>query len=262
MSRESVGRTTAPRGHARGGGRAPALPAAARGATARALQNAGFLVPERKARIDEVVANRTRTLTVVMEALCDPQNVNAVLRTCEAFGVQEVHVVEGVMKPYDRNKKISQNADKWLEVRRWRSSSECLTHLKADGFAVYATHLGEGSLPLEELSFKGKVALVFGNEHRGVSGEALRLADARYAIPMRGFVQSLNVSVAAAVSLARAFERRVAERGRHGDLAPEEARVLRERFYVLAVKQRARIAKAAAVAERPSPLPRRGRGRG
>ncbi len=209
-----------------------------------------LLVRERKARIDEVVANRTRTLTVVMEAFCDPQNVNAVLRTCEAFGVQEIHVVEGLMKPYDRNKKISQNADKWLDVRRWKSTADCLAHLEAEGFAIYATHLGEGARPLEELSFQGKVALLFGNEHRGVSAEALRLADVRYAIPMRGFMQSLNVSVAAAVSLARAVERRIAERGRHGDLAPEEAQALRRRFYVLAVKQRARIAKAAAVEAR------------
>jgi len=209
-----------------------------------------FLVPERRARVDAVVAGRTRTLTVVMEAFCDPQNVNAVLRTCEAFGVQEIHAVEGPMKPWDRNKKISQNADKWLDVRRWRSTGECLAHLKAEGFAIYATHLGEGSRPLGSLSFAGKVALVFGNERRGVSDEALALAEARYAIPMRGFVQSLNVSVAAAISLATAVERREAERGGHGDLTEREAAELRERFYVLAVKQRAKIAKAERVAER------------
>jgi tRNA (guanosine-2'-O-)-methyltransferase len=217
---------------------------------------AAFLVPERRARVDAVVANRTRTLTVVMEAFCDPQNVNAVLRTCEAFGVQEVHAVEGPMKPWDRNKKISQNADKWLDVRRWPSTRACLAHLRGEGFAIYATHLGEGTRPLGALSFAGKVALVFGNENRGVSDEALALADARYAIPMRGFVQSLNVSVAAAISLAAAVERREVERGRHGDLGEAEAAELRERFYVLAVKQRARIAKAERVAERRG---RRGR---
>jgi tRNA (guanosine-2'-O-)-methyltransferase len=211
---------------------------------------AAYLVPDRKARIDEVVANRTRTLTVVMEAFCDPQNVNAVLRTCEAFGVQELHAVEGPMKPWDRNKKISQNADKWLDVHRWRSTAECLAHLRADGFAIYVTHLGPGSRALGELSFAGKVALVFGNESRGVSDEAVALADATYAIPMRGFVQSFNVSVAAAISLAKAVERREVERGRHGDLAEEDALALRERFYVLAVKQRARIAKAEAVEHR------------
>jgi tRNA (guanosine-2'-O-)-methyltransferase len=176
--------------------------------------------------------------------------VNAVLRTCEAFGIQELHAIEGPMKPYDRNRKISQNADKWLDVRRWRSTDECLRALKADGFAVYVTHLGDGARPLGDLSFAGKVALVFGNESRGVSAEALALADACYAIPMRGFVQSLNVSVAAAISLAKAVERREAERGRHGDLTEAEAAALRERFYVLAVKQRARIAKAERVAER------------
>jgi tRNA (guanosine-2'-O-)-methyltransferase len=216
------------------------------------LGDPGFLVPARKARIDQVVAHRTRTLTVVMEALCDPQNVNAVLRTCEAFGIQDLHVVEGVMKPFDRNKKVSQNADKWLDVHRWQATSACLEHLKAEGFAVYATHLGPGARSLGELSFAGKVALVLGNEHRGVSEEALALADAHYAIPMRGFVQSLNVSVAAAISIAAAVERREAERGRHGDLSEVEAAALRERFYLLAVKQRARIGKAEAAQERRS----------
>jgi tRNA (guanosine-2'-O-)-methyltransferase len=105
---------------------------------------------------------------------------------------------------------------------------------------------------LDALDFSGPVALVFGNESRGVSDEALALADARYAIPMRGFSQSLNVSVAAAVSLFRAVDRRESQRGRHGDLPGPEAEALRERFYVLAVKQRSRIAKAEAVADRRS----------
>jgi len=224
------------------------------------LGDPAFLLPERRARIDQVVANRTRTLTVVMEALADAQNVNAVLRTAEAFGIQELHVVEGPMKAYDRNKKISQNADKWLDVVRWKTTVECLAHLKARGFTVYATHLGEGSKDLSELSFAGPVALVFGNEHRGVSPEALAAADARYAIPMRGFTQSFNVSVAAAVSLFHAVGRRGAERGRHGDLAEAEAEALRTRFYTMSVKQRARIAKAERAAER-RPRPRRsGRG--
>jgi tRNA (guanosine-2'-O-)-methyltransferase len=208
------------------------------------LGDPDFLLPERKARIDEVVAHRTRSLTVVMEALCDPQNVNAVLRTCEAFGVQEIHVVEGPMKVYDPNKKISQNADKWLDVRRWSSTRDCLAHLKAEGFRIYATHLGQDSVGLADLSFAEKVALVFGNESRGVSDEAVALADANFTIPMLGFVQSFNVSVAAAITLARAVDRRVAERGRHGDLPEAEAQALRERFYLLAVKQRSRIAKA------------------
>ncbi|HSM92782.1 MAG TPA: RNA methyltransferase [Anaeromyxobacteraceae bacterium] len=208
------------------------------------LGDPDFLLPERKARIDEVVANRTRTLTVVMEALCDPQNVNAVLRTCEAFGVQEIHVIEGPMKVYDPNKKISQNADKWLDVRRWPSARDCLGHLKGEGYRIYATHLAQDSVGLADLSFAPKVALVFGNEHRGVSDEAAALSDANFTIPMLGFVQSFNVSVAAAISLARAVDRRVAERGRHGDLPEGEAQALRERFYVLAVKQRSRIARA------------------
>jgi tRNA (guanosine-2'-O-)-methyltransferase len=220
------------------------------GRTAPRLGDPTFLVPERRARIDAVVANRTRTLTVVMEAFSDTQNVNAVLRTCEAFGIQTLHVIEGPMKPFDPNKDISQNADKWLDVVRWQSTRDCLQKLKADGFAIYVTHLSDGARPLAELSFAGKVALVFGNEHRGVSDDALALADASYAIPMRGFVQSLNVSVAAAVSIAKAVERREVERGEHGDLSEAEAAELRERFYVLSVKQRRRIEKAEAAQER------------
>jgi tRNA (guanosine-2'-O-)-methyltransferase len=215
------------------------------------LGDPDFLLDSRRRRIDEVVAQRTRTLVVVMEAFCDPQNVNAVLRTCEAFGVQEIHVVEGPMKPYDRNKKISQNADKWLDLVRWPSTAACLDALEARGFAVYATDLGPGSRALGELSFARPAALVFGNEQRGVSAEALARATARFAIPMRGFVQSLNVSVAVAVTLARAVERREHERGRHGDLSEAEAGELRQRFYSLAVRQRARIAKAERVDERP-----------
>jgi tRNA (guanosine-2'-O-)-methyltransferase len=214
------------------------------------LGDPGFLLPERKDRIDRAVAERTRTLTVVCEAFCDPQNVNAVLRTCDAFGVQELHLVEGPMKPFDRNRKISQNADKWLDVVRWRSTTECLGHLRERGFRIAATHLDDGAETLGEVSFAAPTALVFGNEHRGVSDEALALADLRFAIPMRGFVQSLNVSVAVAVTLARAVERRLEERGRHGDLGEADAAALRERFYLLAVKQRSRIAKAEAVEER------------
>ncbi len=245
-------RGTSPRATACGGTSPRVTDCAGQPPAQRALRlgEPGFLLPERKERIDRAVANRTRTLAVVMEAFCDPQNVNAVFRTCDAFGVQEVHVVEGPMKPYDRNRKISQNADKWLDVARWKSTAECLAALKGRGFALYATHLGARSGPLAELSFAGKVALVFGNESRGVSDEALARADACYAIPMRGFVQSLNVSVAAAVSLAHAVERRERERGRHGDLEDAEAEALRQRFYLLAVKQRSRIAKAEAVAAR------------
>jgi tRNA (guanosine-2'-O-)-methyltransferase len=210
----------------------------------------GFLLPERRARIDAVVAQRTRTLTVVMEAFADPQNTSAVLRTAESFGVQEVHVVVGPQKRYDRNKKISQNADKWLEVVRWKDTPSCLAALKDRGFRVYATHLGEGSGTLAGLSFAEPTALVFGNEHAGVSAEARRLADACFAIPMRGFSQSFNVSVAAAICLARAVDRRELERGRHGDLPPAELEALRARFYALSVKQRAKVARAEQAARR------------
>jgi tRNA (guanosine-2'-O-)-methyltransferase len=140
--------------------------------------------------------------------------------------------------------------DKWLEVVRWRDSRACLSALRERGFAVYGTHLDPGARALADLAFDGPVALVLCNEHRGVSDDALALCDARFALPMRGFSQSLNVSVAAAVSLFHAVERREARPGGHGDLAPAEAEVLRQRFYGLAVRQRTRIAKAEAAEAR------------
>ena len=160
-----------------------------------------YLLPERKARIDEVVSRRTRTLTVVIEALCDPQNVNAVLRTCDAFGVQDVHVVEGPMKGFDRNKKISQNADKWLDVTRWSSTRECLGALRERGYAIHVSWLGEGSVGLAELDFSGPVALVFGNESSGLPPPFYeRYRDDLLTIPMPG-VHARSHNLANAVSI-------------------------------------------------------------
>jgi tRNA (guanosine-2'-O-)-methyltransferase len=156
------------------------------------------------------------------------------------------------MKPYDRNKRISKNADKWLDIHRWKSTRACFEALRQKGFRIFSTHVDAGAKPLAALSFAGPVAIVLGNEHDGVSEEAIALADASFFIPMRGFVESFNVSVAAAIALARAVECRIAERGRHGDLSAPEAAALRERFYGLAVKQRTRIADAVATQESAS----------
>ena len=153
------------------------------------------------------------------------------------------------MKPYERNKKISQNADKWLDVRRWRSTARVPRAPPAPR-ASHATSRTStrARAPLGELSFAGKVALVFGNEHRGVSEEALRAGRRELRHPharLRAVAQRLGGG--GDLASPTAVERREAERGRHGDLSPAEAAALRERFYVLAVKQRARIAKAEAV---------------
>lgn len=199
-----------------------------------------FINARRRARIDEVVAGRTRTFTLVLEELGDPHNVAAILRSCEAFGVQDVHIVEHARHGFRINPKISQGCDKWLDLHFHKSVAACFAALKADGFTVCVSDIAPGTEPLHALPLEGKLALVLGNEQDGVSLEACRLADRRFMIPMLGFSQSFNVSVTAAICLALMRERR-REKGAAGALPAEEMESLRRRFYELAVKQGDRI---------------------
>ncbi|MFZ5470196.1 MAG: TrmH family RNA methyltransferase [Myxococcota bacterium] len=200
-----------------------------------------LLLDARKERIEGVLARRTRTLVVVLDRLEDTFNMAAVLRTCEAFGVQEVHVVENEKVPFRPNPKVTQGCDKWLDVQRHRDFAACRAGLKARGFALWASAVGEGAQSLYSLRFDQKVALIFGNERFGVSREVLDGCDGRFWLPMRGFTQSLNISAAASACVSRAISWRVEHLGEAGDLSSEEKDALRERFHLLAVKQRGRI---------------------
>ena len=137
------------------------------------------------------------------------------------------------MKGFDRNKKISQNADKWLDVTRWRSTSECLASLKQRGFAIFVTWLGEGTVGLPELDFAGPVALVFGNESSGLRPETLAACEGTFRIPMFGFVESYNISVSVGMTLQALLPRvraRLAAEGRTGDLPPARKTALMARW--------------------------------
>lgn len=199
-----------------------------------------LLFERRKQRIDTIVAARTRTFTLVLERIGDPHNVAAILRSCEAFGVQDVHVVEHEKHGFRLNQKITQGCDKWLDVHFHRSIGACAEALKAQGFAFCVTDLAEGAEPYWALPLEQKLAVVVGNEQDGISPEARALADRRFVIPMLGFSQSFNVSVTAAICLALMRERR-REKGIVGDLTAEQSDALRRRFYELAVKQGDRI---------------------
>ena len=165
-------------------------------------------------KIRGVLARRQPGLTVVMENIHDPHNVSAVFRSCDAVGVLRVELLYTQEKFPRIGKKSSSSANKWLECRRHHSVDECYRVLHDEGFRIYATHLGGASVSLYDLDLTQRSALVFGNEHRGVSDEAAAKADANFQIPMVGMIQSLNVSVAAAVSLYEALRQRLA----HGDL--------------------------------------------
>src|SRR5215217_5398179 len=128
-----------------------------------------FLLDVRKEKIDRVVSQRTRNFVVVLDRLEDSFNMAAVLRTCEAMGVQEVHVVVNPDAPFLPNSRVAQGCDKWLDVKQYKSFAECREHLKGRGFALYASAIREGSTSLYSLRFDTKIAIVFGNERFGVS---------------------------------------------------------------------------------------------
>ncbi|MGQ0504521.1 MAG: TrmH family RNA methyltransferase [Myxococcaceae bacterium] len=204
------------------------------------------MVDTRKERIDEVLQGRTRTLTVVLDRIEDTFNMAAVLRTCEGLGVQEVHVIRNAKFAWRPNAKVTQGCDKWLDVKEYEDFAACLAHLKSRGFTVLASGFTEGATNLFDLKFNEKLALVFGNERAGVSDEVLKTADGVFWIPMRGFVQSFNISVAVAATLSRAMSWRREHGLPAGDLTPEEHADLKARFTFLSVKQRRKIYKDAA----------------
>jgi len=168
-----------------------------------------ILSEDRGARLLEVLSQRTRFVTVVLEAVHDGHNQAAVLRSADAFGLQDVTIVEAGAR-FAPCSGVSQGAHKWLTLHREPDIASAVGHLRQRGYRVFASRLDTGAAPLSELPLDQPVALVFGNEHLGVSDEASELADGAFVVPMSGFVQSMNVSVAAAVAM---FE--TARRARH-----------------------------------------------
>lgn len=166
----------------------------------------------REARIRAVLSRRQPDLTVVLEDVDDPHNVSAILRSCDAVGVLAVHAVYSGGEPPAStfSRQTSGGAAKWVEVRHHASIAACYDRLRREGFTILATALADGARQLFDCDLRGPTALVLGNEMRGVSDEASSTADGILAIPMVGMVQSLNVSVAAAICLYEAFRQRLA----------------------------------------------------
>ena len=161
-------------------------------------------------RLMQVLRHRQPDMTVVMENIHDPHNVSAVLRSCDAAGVMELQLIYTDTDFPDIGKKSSASAKKWVELRRFKNVKDCYKILHEEGFTIYATHLEEKAKSLFEIDLTKKVAIVVGNEHKGVSPEAARSADGILQIPMFGMIQSLNVSVATAVILFEAVRQRIA----------------------------------------------------
>ncbi len=156
-----------------------------------------------------VLEKRQHEVTVVMENINDPHNISAAIRSCDAVGISKIQLIYTRKQPVPKlGKKSSSSAIKWVETEMFTSVEDCFDKLKSQGFSIFTTHMNSKSVPVYEIDFTQKTALVFGNEHLGVSDEALHLADGNFLIPQAGMIQSLNISVAVAVSVYEVFRQR------------------------------------------------------
>jgi tRNA (guanosine-2'-O-)-methyltransferase len=164
----------------------------------------------RTQKLLSVLEKRQPTLTVVAENIIDPHNLSALLRSCEAVGVWEICLVYDGSQPFPNlEKSSSASAYKWVNTKKFTSIQECYKYLREQGKKIYTTHMSRDAKSLYNLNLTEPVALVFGNEHNGISDTAVELADANFLIPQVGMIQSLNISVACAVSLYEAFRQRL-----------------------------------------------------
>lgn len=165
-----------------------------------------FASEHKKLFIERVLAARTRYVTVVLEDIFQSQNASAVVRTCECMGIQDVHIVENTTK-YHTNVRVLKGSDKWINLNQYRdkgdnNSEKCFAQLRADGYRILVADPGEEGVSIHDVDVAaGRVALVFGNELRGISDYAIQHSDGRVRIPMYGFTESLNISVSVGISL-------------------------------------------------------------
>jgi len=164
----------------------------------------GFITDNKRNKFDKIIKFRTRFLTVVLEDIYQPHNASAVLRTCDCFGIQDVHIIENKNK-YDVNPDVALGSSKWLTMIKHNESEEntieTFNKLRSQGYKIVATSPHKDEFMLDELPLDQKTALVFGTELEGLSDLALENADYFVKIPMYGFTESFNISVSAAISL-------------------------------------------------------------
>ena len=185
------------------------------------------MTPERYDRLTAVLNKRQPDLTVVLENVFDPHNISAVMRTCDAVGIQDVYILNDKIPPHKKwGAKSSSSAAKWLTVHQFTNAEECFVQLRKHYKKIYTTHLSTDAVGLHELNLTEPVALVFGNEHSGVSEEIIAMADGNFIIPQVGIIKSLNISVACAVTLYEAFRQK--QNAGHYDQARLEGEKLQE----------------------------------
>lgn len=171
----------------------------------------GSMTPERTAKLLRVLHNRQSNLAVVMENVQDPHNISAVMRTCDAVGIQDIYILNTKIPRHLKfGPKSSSSAAKWLTVHQFEEAEACFKALRNNYQRILTTHLSSDAVSLYDINFTESIALVFGNEHSGVSEEIRALADGNFIIPQMGIIQSLNISVACAVSIYEAYRQKKA----------------------------------------------------
>ncbi len=168
-----------------------------------------FLLPERLARMQSVLAKRTRHVVAYLEEPHDPHNVSACMRSADAFGFQDVYVAPEHPETFKISREVSQGTQRWLTMHRFDRGEDAVRAIKRAGYLIAATDLGGDSppIPLADVPLDAPICLAFGNEHRGITPSLRAAADLRVHIPMAGFVESLNISVACAVALSLTRQR-------------------------------------------------------
>ena len=167
------------------------------------------MTSERKNKLLNVLSYRQENFTVVMENVNDPHNISAVMRTCDAVGIQDIYILNTTIPGYKKwGFKSSSSAAKWLTIHQYTDVATCVSALREKYKNIFTTRLANDAISLYDIDFTESVALVFGNEHKGVSEEMIKLCDGNFVIPQVGIIHSLNISVACAVSIYEAFRQK------------------------------------------------------
>ncbi|WP_215226748.1 TrmH family RNA methyltransferase [Echinicola shivajiensis] len=200
-----------------------------------------YITDHKKAKMEEVLALRSRFFTIVLEDIYKPHNASAVIRTCDCFGVQDIHIIEKE-NTYNINPYVVRGASQWVDLHRYEESpsisavDSCFSALREKGYKILATSPHGKSTPLSKVKTDEKIALVFGNEHAGVSDEVIEKSDGLVHIPMTGFTESFNISVSASVCLYDLHQKIAKDRPSDFYLDEAEKEVLRLEWYKSVVK--------------------------
>jgi tRNA (guanosine-2'-O-)-methyltransferase len=169
-----------------------------------------LVTANKRKKFDEYIAHRTRFITVVLEDIYQPHNASAVLRSCDCFGIQDIHIIESKYK-YTLNPDVALGSSKWINMIKYNQSQDntslCIESLKEQGYRIVAMSPHQDDIMLNEYALDQKTALLFGTELEGLTDNALKQSDAFVKIPMYGFTESLNISVSAAIALFHLTEK-------------------------------------------------------